>query len=370
MKIPIIPRITDKDLQLPIIKLSPSTFTRFRDGCVYQCILSRFIKNEVDSKSFEITFNLSNPSNLLGNIIHKLLELRVEGLIVTEQDFIEKWEELIRQKMAFIKEHFPTLKSIDLSDYDKMYKALDVTMSIQPNKFNNNEYPIINGFSIPKSTELWIDGVDSIHGQIDRILINDDSIEILDYKTGIVHDALGNIKETYITQLNLYALLFEKRFNRPVTKLTILDFDGNRINVPLFSGDFDKIFILVKELLMKINMQIESMDWDNLSKPSPVNCKWCSCRPLCHYYWNSANQSDSDFEGNVTTIINNDVLEMEDEHGNFTRIRGLRDYQIEDFNTLKNRILRFHNIFSINNEMPWGRLFTTTKNTIIYEVIK
>ena len=77
-------------------KISPSVFTSIQKGCAFQNILYRIDKKN-HSNSGELNSLLLPVSNnaVIGIIIHKMFELRTNGEINSDEDFIKCWDQEI-----------------------------------------------------------------------------------------------------------------------------------------------------------------------------------------------------------------------------------------------------------------------------------
>jgi len=161
------------------------------------------------SKSVPYSLKTPPTSNaILGTISHKMLELRRLGFINSREEFKLKWKELIQEKESEIKAQFPTLKNLILADFKLCNEIWNIAQSITPEVISGSQYGQSNPFGPEKKVKLG----NILIGYIDSVSSLSDGAEIIDYKTGKVHDEFGNIKEEYITQLSLYALMFEETF--------------------------------------------------------------------------------------------------------------------------------------------------------------
>ncbi len=81
--------------------------------------------------------------------------------------------------------------------------------------------------SVHKNANIQVQGI------ADVVCINDNGIEIIDYKTD-KNKTAQDFVNTYSKQLQLYKLAIERRFNLPVVRCTIYSFENSEeINIPL-----------------------------------------------------------------------------------------------------------------------------------------
>ncbi len=116
-----------------------------------------------------------------------------------------------------------------------------------------------------------------LRGAIDRVdLLEDGTVEIIDYKTGKVKDKL--IAEDK-KQLMIYQLALEKIENLKVSKLSyyFLDKEGKKTSFVAKEKDLEKLEIDLLESIEEIN----KMEFK--PKPSPNNCKWCDFKDICDF---------------------------------------------------------------------------------------
>lgn len=344
----------------PISYLTPSQFTKVTDGCYYSYLLDKALREATPSNE-KVKYNLPPNSNSIhGTIIHKLLQKRVEGEISTKEDFEQIWENAIQEKENILADEYPTVIFKNLVDYTKMYEAEKLIMKIpaihrQVDKTieldDVNEYP-----EREKTTEVCLSIKNCLFGYIDRIRKKQGEIQIIDYKTGIVSDDHGVVKQIYQDQLNLYGLLYQYNKKEEVDKLLIIDAQGKEYDVP----KSDKIHLpyikVIKKLVSKINDHISNGTIDQLAKPGQngSNCRLCNVRHICksNSYVPSENFNFIIY-GTVTNASNRQKksLDLLLANGTSVKIVDLARLNIQNFNNLSGKKLLFTNLFKFDNRV-------------------
>ena len=197
-------------------KISPSVFTSIQKGCAFQNILYRIDKKN-HSNSGELNSLLLPVSNnaVIGIIIHKMFELRTNGEINSDEDFIKCWDQEIykaEEKLIVKNDH---LKHGFLINHLKKLQAMKSVLLLPVHSKKEEGNIFIGCLNQGRTSELGIWDVEYLHGTIDKVVYSENRIEIIDYKTGRIfeNDECVALKEDYVVQLKLYAILFEKKFN-------------------------------------------------------------------------------------------------------------------------------------------------------------
>lgn len=342
-------------------KIGPSTFNYLFNGCKYSYLLTH-------TKNIDRRAILPNPKNtILGTIIHSLFEKRIKGLIQTEKDFEEIWEEEICREENRITQTYG-IKDYSLVDYDKMYSAMATALNMpQVNKLNKVNGVIQHDSSSPISVELPVE-TEYLIGKIDKVERDNNGVKIIDFKTGkIIDEDTGSIKEDYIAQLNLYSHMFESVEGVKASELEIIDVDGKTYNVPQWPDTkLQNTLKDVKDLIDELN----SGKGELLTYTSE-KCAFCSARMTCHAYWNSPYRIASDDEDptkvfedkevQVSSIVNRDVIEYKG-----GRIKGMSRFneELELGKTYRIRGLIFN-----GNNYEFGELYSTCEQSVVVELI-
>ena len=341
--------------------LTPSNFYRIRNGCSFPIAIYQIIKDNNLDWSILLP-NLSKAAHL-GTIIHRLFEERVKGEIQNEEEYEIKWEHYVEQEEAKIKQNYPSISGVSFSDYDKLYESCDSTMKIEPlSTVDRSQTSSENR----RTLEANVSYEGYIYGTIDRLIFHDNSIEIIDYKSGEIFDEKGNIKDSISYQLNLYAICCEYQFNIPVKKLTIIrTSDLTEIEIPIQRDNFELYLNNIKNIIDKINYAIANKSIEALQTPNADLCGFCNCRHICNNYLRSALRSDNIVDGIVTDCSNKNYLELIDSTGNKFVVNKLGELNIEDWDSLFNKHLIFINVSSRIEDV-----YKRTNRTLIYQIKK
>ena len=335
--------------------------SRYNIECWYPFVISRLIYN---NKWQDYGFLIPSlaPNSYLGTIIHKLLEDRVHGLIPDDNTYIEKWEKLVNETNHRVVSRYPSLRNFNITNYRKMYESMKSVMKVSP---------IISIKDIQKkdavqssfSTEVSVDYKNIIRGKIDRVKYLEGGVELIDYKTGKVHNEDGTLKQDYVTQLNIYALCFEHTFQKKVVKLTILQTDDMfELDVPILPS----IAKDAEDKISQINNLIISSLANNDIRPlqkSSEKCAYCECRHICSKYLQSSERSEYEVDGEVTDNSSPSLLTLKNRQGKIANISTLQELNIEGWGDLKGNHLIF-----INVSNPIGNTYKRTDRTLIYDI--
>lgn len=328
----------------PISNLSPSSFLNSEQGCVLHTILSK-----------SVPFSLKTPPTskaILGTISHKMLELRRLGFINSRQEFKSKWKKLIHEKELEIKAQYPTLRNIVFSDFQLCNEIWDIAQTITPEVVTGGQYGQSSPFGPEKKVKLG----NILIGYIDSVSSFNDGAEIIDYKTGKVHDEFGNIKEEYVTQLSLYAVMFEETFGIEVQRLAIIDRDSTYYIINRLPVDKENILSNAESLINEINDKI-TLDPIDLCSANE-NCKFCNCRHLCPSFQDYADSSQI-IKGKLVSVPNKNVAIVETSSGRQV-INGLDALDIDLHQYLNDTII-FLNLF-VRDNLP----LTICSNSLIF----
>ena len=354
MKIVKIPNIEQKIRKIET--LSPSMYTSILGGCAYQFVLKKAISHSGIAATLP-----PNMNAIIGTITHRLFEKRVKGEITNVDEFKKKWKQMCKEQENIIRNKYPSLLNYNVADYDKMFKAINIAMNMVPeNKVQNHSHitPI-------KTTECDVCISGLLKGSIDLIRKNGDKYELVDYKTGNCHDEEGNIKQAYIDQLNLYSIMFERQYGAQVSKLTIIDNEGNNIDIPFEAKSSEEILDEVRQTIDRINKSINSRQYHNLACISEKNCLWCNCRHVCKpFLQSSLNTNENIFIGHIEDVLGNDTILLRLTNGTIIRIIKMQVLYIDDWNELTGRKFIFINLSKRPTEC---NAYARQANTVIFE---
>ena len=355
-----IPKINDVWDNVSITTLSPSIFCRVEKGCAFSLLLQKAIDTFNDKSLFlPVSKNV-----VLGTIVHKIYELTTKQILNSFTDLSVKWDSLISQTEKEIKTLYPTLNNINLNDYDKRNKCFRNVFKYIGNKSSNktNDESDVRVF-----TEYRIDCSEiGLRGIIDKIRIFNGNVEITDYKSGSVLDDDGNIKEDYLMQMNLYAIMCEHNGLGNAYTTSLIDFDGNRFDIEYNSNCKKDYLTRVHNVIASLNDIVKNRTFENAIKTDVDRCSLCSVRHICEKQKYSGETQFATVIGFVSKIISPNLYEVEMSWGGKVYISGLERYSIEDDYYL-NKKLSFVNLICSESNSDF-KCYRVTDNTIIYEL--
>ncbi|MDH6304841.1 hypothetical protein M2459_001579 [Parabacteroides sp. PF5-5] len=346
MRIPVIEELRQIIEHTKIAKLQPSSFAALLYGCKYQYILNAVIQS---NKLYQLPIT---PKAILGSIIHKIIELRYSGIIKTETDFDTTWHSLLKEKEI---ENYGEAGKGFLTDWIKYSKTKKVIFAIPLYKSVDSERG--------KTCEVAIWGVDYIHGIIDKINISNDTIEIIDFKTGVLYDDAGNVKEAYAVQLKLYALLYQLNYNKKVSKLTLIDIDGKKESICFTQEDLESLYRQVIDMVDLLNQGSKEL---LISKDIDKNCLYCKSRHLCDDYW-EGEILPIDVNGFVEDVNNYGLITMKRENEETMIVTQMSYYSVNELKEIIGKNVRIVTL-SVSKVMHYGKLYKGKKWSRIYVV--
>lgn len=330
-----------------------------RDGCAYSFLLEIALKG-LGSPSLlmpPISFN-----NIIGTIIHKIFqEVNNGGLDTDEDTLIKKWKELCTQKQSELREEYPTLRNIEIGDYDAMFETIYIAQRMRSQAAFQKDSA---GKSIDRPNEhfLKLDGL--LKGSIDRIKASGDGVEVIDYKTGKIFDDNGNVKKEYVAQLNLYTYMLMEKESAKVTGLTIIDRSGAEVPVDFYPERKDDVLNAIRSFLKKINGIIKSSIYDDLRAPSKENCNFCACQHICMKRVQNPESPFHIIRGFVNKVWNKDQISIKTNDNKEILIAKLSPLDINGLDSLPGRELIFVNLLQIQEDAQYNRC----EKTAIYEI--
>lgn len=124
-------------------------------------------------------------------------------------------------------------------------------------------------------------------GRIDRIVRGrNGEIEIVDYKTKLKLDALGDVPKEVRAQLELYAILVARHEEQPTIRLRVSLIGGGEIEVPLSENWKAERLKWLEQLVERVPRDVE-LQAEQLAVPS-ANCVGCHIRHRCRSYLEAA----------------------------------------------------------------------------------
>ena len=360
MKFVQIPNINDAWDKVEMKTLSPSVFSKISKGCKYQALLQKALQ-AINNRAC----SLPSPKNaILGTIIHKIYELTSNGELETYQDMTSKWEELIQKQVKTLTDRYPTLNTLDINDYDKRNKAIRYALTLS-RVGTSQSYDSGN---VAISSEKRLDCSDiGLLGSVDKLVVDNGEIDIIDYKSGAVTDDCGNIKEDYIIQLHLYAAMCCHKRLGSIRSLKLIDINGTILNVPYDPNLSNQLLGKVKDQLSILQSALTTRDFSGLVESDNDTCSLCSCRHICDYQVSSNDATYRTISGYVESSPNPNIYIIRNGASRYC-ISGIEQYEIDNPDYYIGKRLVFVNI-SRASSVADDYTFKITGNTLVYELL-
>lgn len=347
-----VPEFEIKELQ----SISPSSFVSMRK-CRYRFVLQKSLD--------KVVLLPSSPNAYFGSILHKAIEEINNQQIKCEDDLMIFIESKIKSTENYLKEN----NFIGMIPLKKSVKDYGMKIILLKRKLESLSELKSDSQSVQSASEMYFECADgNIKGIVDHIFVNNNAIELIDYKTGkIIDEYTGQVKEDYKEQLKLYAYLYFEKFNGFPDKLSIVGLNDSKYTINFNFDECLKLFNEAKELLEKTNQNIK----EGKLKPSlsKQNCIYCSCRPACFSYQASLKNCSDDvlesdvygtlksirqfLDGTVNIIISNI-------NGEFV-VKNIRSSNYEELTSYRNKNISLYNLYYYE---PFS--FRTNDNTVIY----
>ena len=358
MKFVITPNIEDAWDNVRINTLSPSMFSWVNSGCSYQVLLQKALDSFNDKSFF-----LPPPKNtIIGTIVHKIYELSSKRALDSIADLSNQWEKLIKEKEKELKGLYPTLQNVDINDYDKRNKCFRYALSLMKsvNQYDANNYMTYS--------EYWLDCSEiGLRGIIDKLYITSNGIEIVDYKSGAVVDEKGMVKEEYVVQLQLYAIMCEHLKMGRINTLALVDIDGKKHEIDYDYLQKDNYISKVRKTIDLLNQVIKDRAFERVVRHNGFSCSICSVRHICEKKEQPIDSNYITITGTVSDVISSNLFEINDVSDNKLYVSGLGVYEIDTPEQYLNKKLSFVNIVRSNDEHS-SNCYKTINNTLVYEL--
>ena len=268
--------------------------------CVYKFILSR---------SSNVVALPATPRMELGTIIHLLhhwsfLNRRV-GVTLPQAE--QKFDELVADAERRLSASPLSAHLVPLSSSCDVY----ITRRHSAVRHAVREPSAKGAGGASRGRQLSEAGIVSsdglIKGSMDALYFSGDAIDIIDRKSGdVTRD--GVLRESYVTQLKLYAGLVHEVEGIMPRSLALIDGAFSRYEVNFTPGEVIALYSAAKDWLGAIREEVSSRPGNlaSLADPRPNNCKNCQLRPNCRPYWEAARQGAQgfpvDFASTVETV--------------------------------------------------------------------
>ena len=282
----------------PLRRVSPSRYAAMRS-----CLL-----REVWTAAGNEPLLPPSPLAELGSVIHELLEAAGRGQLEGRgNDTVDRaWADLVsraegRMMLSTLRRsQVPLSRSIP--DYEvRRLRACHRAAEIAHDAFRgrdgrSRQSPEHAGF------EMWVESQDGqVGGYIDRATTTPHGVVLSDYKSGAVLEALDDggqrrVKETYRSQMELYAALYQSTSGRWPLALDVIPLQGERVTVAFTPEHAMALLADARRLLMDANEKIGRVqrgdaDEKLLASPGADHCRNCLFRPACEAYWAAREQA-------------------------------------------------------------------------------
>jgi len=220
----------------------------------------------------------THPETIFGKIVHFFFQYVYK--VKNKGELFEIWR---KSEIKIFKDenheiNKDNIKKISLLATDYSNRKHQVIQNVFTNICNAGQRKIV------ASREKRL-VYESIVGVPDLILVNDNQVSIIDFKTGKIFDKNNEIKQGYQTQLKIYAGLYFKVHEKNPDKLFIVHNDCY-IPINFTQEECSSLLnnlIKLKEKLLKIT-EAEIKNYEN---PHVTYCYSCSKRMSCDSYWDS-----------------------------------------------------------------------------------
>ena len=282
----------------PLRSISPTTFSAIK-----QCAL-----NVVWQRNGIPPLLPASPKARVGTISHRLLAEAGQSKLGAEEATINaRWHELVAETNMSIsssplEQHLAPLEN---SVPDIEVRRIRATRNALVIAGKARSVPRDNGGPIPPARyghEIPVQSTDGlVRGTIDAVVQDaGSSVNIRDYKSGAVLESSsgreGQLKESYQTQLKMYAQLYAETFGEWPASLEIVSLAGESQKVPFTKSDCSNLLNNAKASLRLVNENITNHPSNSLpailANPSPQACGFCQYRPACGPYRSAAAMSD------------------------------------------------------------------------------
>ncbi|MEI7452565.1 MAG: ATP-dependent DNA helicase [Candidatus Falkowbacteria bacterium] len=237
--------------------------------------LAAFSKCPLQYK-FAFVLRVPVPSDkaslIFGKVIHSVLQEFVQPLLIIDKSKIDKTKLSVEKILEIYQAHFVMDGYKDKEERENYYQKGYKIVSDFAEKLNAAKLPQI--LFLEKEFNFKI-GEYSIKGAIDRIdALDDDTLEIVDYKTGKPKEKLEADDKK---QLMLYQLFLEDFMKKKVSTLSYYYLEsGEKISFTTKEKDLAK---LREDLLAEMN-EIRKLNFP--PKPS-ILCGFCDFNGICEF---------------------------------------------------------------------------------------
>ncbi len=247
-----------------------------------------------------------SPAARLGTVAHHLLEEAGRGLLgdPSPAAIERRWDELLAaagQAMgdSWLDRHLAPLSG-SVPDFEvRKLRATHLARLLAADPVG--ERVERHGPRHPSGHELAVSTPDGkAAGRIDAVLPGPEGPILRDYKSGAIYQEYTGgavtLKESYSTQLKLYAAVFASMTGEWPARLEIVPLAGEPEVIPFNRDECVELLAEAIRLLDAVNAVVVageplSSKSERLASPSAVNCRYCPYRPWCVPYQRAAGES-------------------------------------------------------------------------------
>lgn len=162
----------------------------------------------------------------------------------------------------------------------------------------------------------------TIKGKIDCVRRVGDAVHLIDFKSGRVKDATGQVKDEYRRQLTLYAALYERQYQTLPSYLALVDVEGEELPIAADASEIRSTLDRAEHAVEAWQRSIPSGDLTLQviqtaveARPATETCRHCAARHHCHAHHRrldangavcldeaTARRSNWDLSGAVTDV--------------------------------------------------------------------
>lgn len=313
----------------PIQSLSYWRFTRLRS-----CFLSGAYPASVKT-DFKID-QVFGRSQVIGNMFHLLMEkfhaLRTQGP-VTHKLLRNVFSNQMDETWGKIQET-PSMRHLgDPRTWPELTPIYESICDLADRSGSS-----VSRSSTELKTEQILYSRDRLLvGQIDAFFVDDDGIDLIDYKSGEITTDNASIREAYVEQLLFYAYLIHENYGVYPKSLTLIGKDSDRVRVRPSQENSNALANEMRTMLARYNDQVaQALPLEKFTNPSSTNCLFCDAKPICGPFWIAASGLNLPQWAHIVVGIQTEAIQKR--QGKWLSL----DITIEkgSFNSSKTRITR------------------------------
>ena len=286
------------------------------------------------SKFLRIPKSPLSKYTLVGDFFHELMELNPFKIKNSEVDqvietIIEKYDLLVKKE--------PKLSGMKFfGDWDEVNKSCDYFYTQYDLLINT---PRSKGSGSVFFEETLYSSSRELKGKPDLIIKSNESIILIEYKSGAIRAEDGEVKGDFNAQVHFYSYLIKETSGKWPDKVFIKNLSGDECEVSISKDYAIKLTDEAKGIYQFIKSSIVDIsDCFEKTTASADNCRYCRLRPVCKKF--ESNQFDlPDFDGRysiageVKSLSNNGqrvTVEVSTSRGGSFKISNILPQYIEE----------------------------------------